>query len=251
MSKLVYLHLGTHKTGTTAIQAYFADHTKELRRNGIVFLQPRVLLSDQAGTKRRRNSDLFAEYFLREELVTGTRFQARSVEVLQARAETAAASIKHVILNTDFEHYFISTESFCLMRTTQEQARLQAYFDYLDCKVQPIVVFRNEADWRQSFNAQLARFDYANCHATVPDPRHRMDSDWYYNTKEIIDFWTAFARPEVISYDQEMLAEGSIIPSMFRTLGMTPPGDYREYILNTRDNSGRKQRAADRASRSA
>ena len=234
MARMVYLHAGTHKTGTTSIQSYLSDHRKPLRRSGLHFIEERVARNPGLAPIRHRNSSYFAHAFIREELMSGTRWRAGDLSKVERKAADAVASVEALLRASTSSRFVISTEAFCLLRTEEERERLRAFFASLDCQVKPVIVLRNEADWRASFTAQLAKSSYADCHATVTDPARRVDSDWYYDAAGIVAFWSGFAPPAVINYDEAMRERGSIIPAFFEAIGMELPGDYQAYTLNTR-----------------
>ncbi|MGV3552319.1 hypothetical protein [Rhizobium sp.] len=221
MKQTIFLHVGTHKTGTTAIQAYLHDHSKQLKARGVFFIQPRVTKGRGEEKEKISNPTLFAHHFLRPELLTSTMWRARKGgERFRERVEECTDWISDRLDSKRGTNHLLSTEALCYLRTEEEFQRVSKYFDELDYKVQPIIVFRNEKDWRESFDAQMAKSNYKDCYAVEPDPMRRVDSDWYYDTKSIVDFWSRFAEPAIISYDDEMEKRGTIIPSLIEAIGL-------------------------------
>ena len=235
MAKTVYLHVGTHKTGTTSIQSYLKDHKNAFRRQGMLFVEARIAKHDGSKALRNRNSTNFAHHFLRGELLTGTRWRSGSPENLARKCAEAAASIEDIIRASDLSRFIISSEAFCFMRSETEASRLRAFFEALECAIRPIIVFRNAADWRTSFTAQLQKSNFAESRATVAQPDLRADGDWYYDRQAIIAFWSAFGAPIIIDYDEAMRTHASILPPFLDALGLEAPDDHEAYTLNARE----------------
>lgn len=233
--KTLYLHVGTHKTGTTSIQSYLSDARDALRQGGLHFVEPRAVRSRDGKTKKRRNSAHLAHHFIRPELMTAIRWRAYDKRAdFDRMCAESVESTSEIIRDSDCDLLVISSESFCFMRTSEEREKLKAFFASLDCEVRPVLVLRSEESWRASFNSQLAKSDYVDCRAVVTDPALRVDSDWYYDTDEIVRFWSDIGTPSVISYDEQMATAGTIIPAFMRALNVTPPAGYESYFLNTR-----------------
>lgn len=235
MRQTIFLHVGTHKTGTTAIQAYLSDNARKLKADGIFFLQPRVTSVGGEGLERTSNPTQFVHHFLRPELLTSTMWRTRKhPERFRARVDECTSWITRKLSDKRDINHLLSTEALCYLRTEEEFQRISKYFADLNYDVQPIIVFRNEKDWRESFDAQMAKSNYKDCYAVEPDPMRRVDSDWYYDTDAIIAFWRRFAEPKIISYDDEMTKRGTIIPSVIEAIGMEAKSDLDRYFRNRR-----------------
>ncbi len=94
----IYLHIGSHKTGTTAIQRYLSHHREGLRNEGIWYPKDSELLVGGRDSYNHLN-------FARSLDSTGT-------PKIYARDQLAAMATSLVAKARDFDHTIISAEAF-------------------------------------------------------------------------------------------------------------------------------------------
>jgi hypothetical protein len=222
----LFLHAGTHKTGTTSIQQLLFD-----RRADIAALGPRVILDHPSGGLDT-NCKCIANAFIRQELWTTQRIRDTegisrygSVEVLDHFARQIKSSAAQLIL---------SAEGFCYARTRTERKHLVRFFANLDCDVTPIVFLRNDLDWRESWRAQNTgpRLDvFIQRH---PE-RFTLFDDWYFDRDAIVAFWRSISpQATILDYDEEVARRGSVIPSFLETVRLPLSLDSGRYFLQRR-----------------
>ncbi|TDK38772.1 hypothetical protein E2F50_01055 [Rhizobium deserti] len=233
MRKVVYLHVGTHKTGTTSIQYYCANKKFYLGDNGLKFIEVELTDPKTGNIESNPNSFLLAHYFLRDDLVTVMRSVAIDIETFESKCFETAKSVQEIIENTPHRRLLISSEAFCFARTDAERSAISGFFERLDCEVRPIIVLRSQAQWRESFKAELAKTKYSIRNSGLPDC-NRVDSDWYFDRKAVVSFWSSFGSPIVLNYEEAMVSYGSIIPSLLKAVGIEVAPDSESYFLNRR-----------------
>jgi hypothetical protein len=101
----------------------------------------------------------------------------------------------------------------------------------LDAKIVPIVVFRNDADWRASWEHQLNAIP--SLQTIMCDPSFKVIDDWYFDRTDILNFWSGVGEVRVVDYDEAMKRQGDIVGPLLEILGVSCPPDTG-YRLNQR-----------------
>ena len=199
--KRLFLHIGTHKTGTTSFQESLLKNAPALIARGLrPIREPRM----RQGIKRpglRASLFTFAELFMRPDLLTGARFR-QNVPNLTPPQRRNRLKVMAKRLNTlDDPALLLSTEALCFLRTPTEQNLMREFLAGIDRDVTTLVTFRSTGDWRASWLSQLAKspdlFDAV--HARPPE--NRITADWYFDKNAIRQFWGPFGLRE-FSYEQ-------------------------------------------------
>jgi len=212
----LFLHLGTHKTGSTSIQAALSNTHPRLVASGLEPYMGGVTPKAQSRVGRSFNSWPLAHAVLRPEVQTTKRLRLLSLSPLSEADVLAQFAAKiHV---SDCPEHVVSAEAFCFLRQPQEQRRLMAVLSDLFEVVTPIVVLRETAGWRHSYSGQLDRAGLRPQLDALP-PQQRPDGEWYYDQDAIQAFWTIFGTVAVINYDDVVGADGSVLPAFYRALG--------------------------------
>lgn len=171
MARLI-LHIGTHKTGTTAIQNWLASRTRDLAREGWHY----------GATDRppypwnNKHNSLFSA--LREE-----RFEGELQAIL---ADHAASGLPNLILSEEG----LSLPCFVKFRAVRALAR---HYD-----ITVVALFRRQDLFIESFWNQMCK--QGNCgrnletFATTDWNRRRMDY------ASLLDFWAGFTRIRAAAY---------------------------------------------------
>ncbi|WP_020400702.1 hypothetical protein [Kordiimonas gwangyangensis] len=188
----IYLHIGTHKTGTTSIQHFAEDNIDLLAEHGIYWPRTRELKNTS-----RQHSLLWRMLQAGEEAKVAD-FVARAI----ARAQKEGA---HSIL--------FSGEGFC-HASEAESASFMKLLDGHDVEV--IVYFRNVFDYARSAFTQNLK--YAS-RRPRPEILHRAIQRSLDYTA-IIELWQKVVpggAVEVRSYDEE---KKELVPAFFDRLGV-------------------------------
>jgi hypothetical protein len=233
----LFLHVGTHKTGTTAFQLSLRANAKALAAQGFRSISQPV---KKPGAKLRRKHNLahLSHSFLRPDIATVSRLQ-RGLPDIDAgeEAELRAGYLARIQARKE-PGLILSSEGFCFLRTPGEAALMRDFLAATGREVTVLLVIRNEADWRASWHNQVRKLPAASAlNDTLPDSR-RADGEWYFDIAAIRGFWEPMGDLRVIDYDAEREAEGSILPALYREIGADTRGLALDFRANPRAEIG-------------
>lgn len=219
MTGRLFLHIGTHKTGSTSFQAFLQDNRPTLIARG----QRPVLEAGHGPFAGRFRANLagLAHLHLRPDLVTGARVRGEVPPPLPPAGRAAAEDrIVARLVTLDAPVVILSSEMFCFLRSADEQAALGRMFGRLGRELRVVVAFRDPADWRDRWVRQLARNPAVpKALGAVPEHR-RADGAWYYDTEAIRRFWSGLAPVTEIDYD----AEPDMVTALARSMEIDMTG---------------------------
>lgn len=248
------LHVGTHKTGTTSIQAMLADQASELHSRGVELWletegqgQARKSLAGALRSVLRRivggstarpvgkrsNAFGLAHSFLRPELATPMRLRNRPGLSGQAEDNAYMIAFRNHVLASDASVHLVSSETFCFARTEAEQTLLRDFLAALFVEVRPILVLRQDADWRSSWAAQLKKMGVSDS-LTGLSGEQDAGGDWYFDRDAIAAFWAGIGPVTVLDYDKVMKRDGSILPAFLDAIDQSDLPVNQEWFLNRR-----------------
>lgn len=229
MSKLrLFLHVGTHKTGTTSIQFLLADNQQKIADAGM-----RVIVDPPGAAGHATNCASIAHAFVRQRLWTPSRMGTPGK--MQFGDALAIQHFLRQMQGGGFDSAILSAEALCYLRTQEELDSLRTCLAKLDCEVVPLVYLRNPEDWHASWSAWLNKLDYVQAFRQRHPDQFRLLDDWYFNRPAICAFWSQIgAVPVFIDYDKAMARHGSVIPSFLHVLGLPATLDNERYFLNQR-----------------
>lgn len=220
--RVLWLHVGTHKTGTTSIQEGLSRKAAALAQSGV-----RVW--------PEKNALRLANLFLRASLVTTARVLGKAVPPTLADLRAVPDLVRHTL--GDCGEMIVSCEEFCMMRDAHEAHALVATLGSGFDRIVPIVALRNVADWKSSREDQLRKTGVWDMQKSLPDTSSN-DGAWYYDHDGIIAFWNAIGPTQVLDYDAICTREGSVLPALARMFGQPGLFDDLDLRLNTRDAAG-------------
>ena len=153
----VVIHIGTNKTGTSAIQRYLGDNPQTLREHNLIF-----------PITGRREPDLPAHHAMAEEL---HQFPHRADYVVSALEEEAA--------NEQADGVFLSSEVF---HTINPAPFVQTLHE-AGHEVQAVAVLRNHIDYfsswyRETVKSEISTFDFANFAYLINKPYSPFLKHW-------------------------------------------------------------------------
>lgn len=135
----MFLHLGTHKTGTTSLQVFLGTHATKLRKQGVLY-----------PTTGRRDTHL-AHHNIAWELIGDRRFDPGLGTFATLRAEIAGYSGDVILSSEDFTGAARAPATFAAFL----QALRADGFD-----VTLVLFLRNQADYAASLYLTLIQFGY-------------------------------------------------------------------------------------------
>lgn len=165
MLKKVFLHIGTHKTGTTAIQDALARNRVLLRKHGI--LVPRT------GCISRRSG----HHNIAWELNGDPRFSEKNGTFDELIEEIQRSKQEVVIISSeDFEYIHGYDDTLALIKDR---------FASINCQVEIIVVVRKHGEYLRSLYLELLKHDvtltWKNFKARAIEGRLVVKDRWIFN----------------------------------------------------------------------
>lgn len=229
----LFLHIGTHKTGTTSFQETLGANARALRRRGFQAFSVTVKKKGFFGFRRKNyNVGRFAQSFLRTGIATVARLQASAINPkpeLQNRQRAAYVTELQAIKAPNL---IVSAEAFTFLRTPEEKAQVRSFLDALGREVTIVLVRRDEAGWRASWENQLRKNPKVwQRNEALPDEQ-RADGEWYFDWPAIVDFWSDLGELVIVDYDAAMAEEDNVIPAIYRAMDLDPNG----LTMNVRRN---------------
>lgn len=210
----VYLHIGTHKTGTTSAQSFLGSHREELAKNGIIFYQGKFSIDPNNHVDIARAClDLDKEFFgdSNKKLRRGKKlFELIEKDIL-------------IFLNQIQDKKIIfSSEDISLLRSASEFDRLSRLIDPKRNEIIVVLVTRNTEDFLNSYRQQIFKVPGRR---PSDDPRSALyvsRDTWLTNYESIVDGFVQFGAAEIrrLDYDCVMAAEGDMLPALLRALDL-------------------------------
>lgn len=220
----VLLHVGTHKTGTTAFQRYLVEWRADLLlEHGILvhrgcfmpshFEVPALVIRDELLTPDRW-------------LLRGRRFQMDTDSMRRAIRRTVEA---------DADTVMFSAEGLSYLRTSEEVERLRRLL--WPRQIVPIVALREKEHFLSALGDSLSRMGFSGPSAERASVAYTQSDSWLGDYDALIGALEELAGPgpvHVIDYDREMGSTGSIIPALAEKMGVPREALYPGW--DRRDN---------------
>jgi hypothetical protein len=106
--KTLYLHVSTHKTGTTSFRQFLYDHHSYLTQNGIF---PHI--EDESPSMQPGNSLEFAHYFMRSSLNTVVRADSKAHVHSSTEFVRYVRAFRRQFMSCPSPGYLVSAETLC------------------------------------------------------------------------------------------------------------------------------------------
>ena len=213
MNNCLYLHIGIHKTGTTAVQEFFWLNKRKLEL--IDWSYPQVGLSGitHAGIV---NSVDFPE---REKSIIKMKSDFISENSPYARNQGESASqvlneLHAYVLNNATSKYFMSSE--CFFEWTDPQYFANVFKRIFD-RIQVVIYLREQVSWINSVYNQLIKDPYFKYSGKIMELPQLSLLDYY----EIIQQWEkAFGENSIIVKPYDASARENIVMDILETVGI-------------------------------
>jgi len=225
MSKQIILHIGTHKTGTTSLQAALGANRDQLKKQGADYYQ---------GVFTPNNhSELFLST-LRDGVDTFAGLK-HPVDDKQDFYEKTRANVATFLGNSGSEKFIFSSEGLSYLRTEAECLQLKDLFPNEDLQFKIIVVLRNKDDFLASYKAQIVKNPERK---ESSDPRSGFyveDDTWLVDFETMIQAYrSVFSTVTIIPYQENELL-GLILKEMGVELNIDESA-YRKNVSHKRRN---------------
>jgi hypothetical protein len=222
LSRRIFLHVGTHKTGTTSIQHFLKHERAYFERNGF---------SPILGLKGKPN---FKELF--HVAVSPPRLQTLAIRKpvlpLWYRRFRVWNHVRHTVAKSPAQKFIASSELLSFLREPGETRKLQNFFPN-DCEFTIIVSFRDKAAFLASYKKQIERQGIQTNGQDTWSNYVKNDS-WLANYELLLNAYSALSSDiRVIDFDAATGQGGNVIYSFCQTLGIAePPPTDRLVWLN-------------------
>jgi hypothetical protein len=205
--KSIFLHIGTHRTGTTSLQAYLDRQRTALNRSGFAFYR--------GGFMRNNHVELHAAA-MRPERDTPFRHYARIGDIARLRRYTEQR-VGAFLQRAPQSKLIFSAEGLAYLRHADE-------VDYLASLLAPqhttvIVYLRDKAAFLRSYRRQLRLMNLP----PSSDPQHYAycePDSWLVDYDALVAAYSrVFSDVRVLDYEAICARERTIIPSFAREIG--------------------------------
>ena len=229
--KRLFLHIGTHKTGTSSFQLSLKKNEEDLIANGFrTVFGPVYRGKKLAPNKKGANNNFFANLLLRPEVRSGARIRGWVPELTRDQCVRELENQANEISKFDEETLIITSEVLCFLRTPYEQELLQKFVKDVGRETHSLVVFRNEKEWRASWENQLTKdINVAREIAREKDRDASILGDWYYDKAKIREFWAPFNLREI-----EYEAQRNIVQTLYSEMGVSLESEKTDVFINLR-----------------
>lgn len=228
----VVIHIGTHKTGTTAFQRYLLENRTHFSRAGL------HLHVHESGSPQAHELPLLA---LRSDLCIPLRVRNPDLTLAEARPNLESA-IRSTLASVKHGTVLFSHEALSFLRHQEETEALAQLFP--EDEVQIVVTLRDPTAYLKSWSAQLKRMGFATSSPYRTSFMYTESDSWLadFNTLESV-YRQTFGSDSVtvVSYERALTQTSSVVPSLLEAVGIPiedlPPG-WDEY-RNTRAEESR------------
>lgn len=213
--KKIVLHVGTHKTGTTSFQESMEENAEALIAEGIRPIFGQVFKNGKPVSRTRANHVHFAHLLLRPEVLTGARYRQTVPTLSREERHRELETLAKSIAVFKEETLLISCEGLCFLRTAEEKNLLQQFLKLVGRELQTLIVFRNNTEWRDSWENQLKKDKnglFEKVSAESPDVS--IVGQWYFDKAAIQTFWEPFNLTR-IDYDGHV----NIVQALYDEMG--------------------------------
>ncbi|CAM5217460.1 hypothetical protein [Alishewanella longhuensis] len=226
----LYLHIGTHKTGSTSLQHWLNQQRPWLKQQGLHLYRGIFTPSNHT------ECYLAAMRLDRDSFSRQARGPFAADFYSQVKQRLAAFATKNPHLDK-----IITTEGLALLRFEDELVLLKDLLSPFGADIKVIVYLRNKQDFLASYRAQLKK-KAGRQPATAKafwSALYVEDDTWLTDYDSLISAYAnAFGRENIciIDYDAQMAEHGDIIPAFVQALGLPLTPDIKESMQGFRFN---------------
>lgn len=211
--KRLYIHIGTHKTGSSSLQHWLGSNRDRLEQTGYAYFT--------GAFEPDNHVELFAvpmrpgrEAFAREKYgIVGSETE---LESLRNRFQAFAARHPE-------DNLILSCEGLSLLRFDDEIDRFRSIIEPTDREVVVVLVLRNKGDFLDSFRRQIIKHRDRELSDDPSSVRYVEPDSWLADYDAIEDIWSRSfpsAPVRVVDYDKSIALEGDVLPSVIRALDL-------------------------------
>lgn len=224
----LYLHIGTHKTGSTSLQRWLNQQRNWLQQQGKQYYRGLHFPNNHIEcylAAMRLNRESFARQAIGQ-------FEVNYYSEVKQRLAAFAAE-------TPFLDKIISTEGLSLLRFEDELVLLKDLLSSFGSDIKIILYLRDKVRYLASYRAQLAKKPGRVPSSDYWSALYVEEDTWLTDYDALITAYaTAFGRDNiiVIDYDAQMAEHGDIIPAFIKALGLPITDELKQSMQDFRLN---------------
>ena len=237
----IYLHAGTHKTGSTSIQQFLFVHKGELRRRGYAVLED---IDDSPISPRPKapvtNCLLIAHLFLRDDFGSQMKLRWNVRRYGLANRWRGLRALRRKLSEAGGSDIVISAEAFSFLRNWREKLMLRIAF--AGYRLVPVVFLRERESWLASWEKQIGWLrdkmeeEGRMANGMVDDYRqHALSIDPDSTNGDPVAIRRFFGdRAIYLSYEEALERWGSTVPAFLAAIGLDPESfpDHADFWEN-------------------
>jgi hypothetical protein len=230
---MIYLHIGTHKTGSKSIQEMLNVNRFTLRERGYSVYKglPNNNYAELLEVSIREGRDFLGKYSF-PEFDFGESYKS---VVLEHIAVFLANAEKNILF---------SSEDLCWLRFEDEIDKLKSIIGIRRDQVKIILFLRNMKSFQRSYTAQIYKKPGRLPSESPDSVLYVEDDSWLWDYDSLVKTYkTGFGEENVhvIDYDEVLSAEGTVIPAYLRACDIGLNGiKTDQYLHRTTSDEFRK-----------
>jgi hypothetical protein len=232
---MIYLHIGTHKTGSSTLQTFLETERRRLGQHGFDVYSGFVLPENHL------------ELYL-VPLEPGRDSLALTSLKLGPLPELRAKALEHMggfRKNRRNPNAIFTNEGLSLLRSPAELKRLRELLNTGDEEVKVILVQRHPSDFLEAYRKQILKVPGRKPSSDPKSSLYVERDSWLADFKQLRSAFEAeFGEVRVVDYDAEVSACGDVLPAVLRAMDLPPalipaPGTVKRQNASTIVNRAR------------
>lgn len=221
----VVIHIGTHKTGSTSLQALLHNNRREMKRQGLEYYE---------GTRSKKNHYDLNLAVMRPGVETFANFNRGEVDQNKLYNEVREKIGDQMRRST--AHTFVcSNEDLSYLRTKQECERLKSLFTEQNIKFKILLVLRNKEDFLRSYKNQLLKDPRRSPSSNKKSGLYIESDSWLLDFDELQSAYkSVFSDVVTIDY-----VEQGLLSKLLAEIGLQLDLDEQKYQLNSSTGAAR------------
>lgn len=209
----LYLHIGTHKTGSSSLQYLLGSLRKELLDHNFAFFEGQYEVDNHVelfAVPMRHTREAFAKS---KYDVIGTK--AELIALVERFGEFRAANPGCDLIAT--------TEGLSLLRYDDEFERLKEIIHVHDLEIIVVLVLRNREAFLKSFENQILKHKDRKLSDDPESINYVKPDSWLGDFDTIKALWAKHFGTKslrVIDYDEAVKNDGDVLPQVIRAMDM-------------------------------
>lgn len=216
MAREIVIHIGTHKTGSTTLQNYLANHREQLIAHGICYFRGSLLPNNHI--------ELYLSCLDRGR--DSLALQTMQIGPLDTLFDQTHANLTKALSDMSAKTIIFSTEGLSLLRSDEEMERLARLIGSNVHHVRVVCVLRNKSAYLKAYRKQIIK---------VPGRKPSNDSrssfyvesdSWLADYDALLGAYRAIFGTQavrIVDYDREMQRCGDVLPTVLREMSVPEP----------------------------